>query len=894
MDSPLVGICLVGEVESNTSNVIGIVYMPQSNRSKSLTEFRQEVNSALPQTLSQKHYIFLTTSGWEINETLESTVKVSDVVTDEGTVKVRINYQRPRVGIVIEGNPDFAVGFVFCNIQATVEKFWSDVKEQLPSLVQSLSTTSFCFLDRNGWPIAREQEHLMTMLDISMNYVVRIRCFKPEKRLPQQLCLTESVPELLLPRLTVASPAPMSVSVSSPLVATVDPNHSLVPITEKVEQVEAASVERSIGSEVFTDSLKQSFVSGTYVYEILISYVHKEAADYAPLLKDALEKFGYSVFLDVDCIQGGTDWQDALNDAITNCSLFIPLITMQYGNTLWTNREVKMADVLGKIIIPVNSLHSWPPKCLAIQFATTQFIPCTLPAIVEGSEMDKEQIASIATDISQRYQQEMVNDSEEVRSLQASQLSVMIEESESSPSSVSPPPMYRMKKKSSVKSYASSLPESLPATYRKSIQESREGSPLVVFCCHSSQRDFTQRLVGELKHKDYEVWCTNELNDITSDDERQREIFQVKADEAGAIVFVLSTDFSNCAFCEEQVYYCEQRKRIIPLLYEPLQLPHWMAMLIGTNTFVDCRSSNYMTTFLERIESALNPAKVKQDLKEILRRKAQIARMCTDLRNKLPKGKLVYISGGTRFFSPSGEEICKELGKQLAQDLEVVLVTGGFYGVGETTARSFYNERIRMRRPSGVCHVVAVRDDQDKSHQTRQNPDGTFQVVPYGETLFYGDSVRQREMLTPIVLDLCVLIEGGPGAAFEAQQFVWNGNCVIPVKVTGGAAGGSFNVPKTIVNKPPNVAESDWTMLGDSNASPVNIAASVCRIVTAIKCSTVNLQTAKRGVIKRSETLPADYSIEDPSMHPMKRTFSDSSSPIPSISRRKAIYKSVS
>ena len=872
MDSPLIGICLVGEVESSTGNVIGVVYMHQSKRSKSLAEFRQDVNSALPQALGQKCYIFLTASGWEINENLEATVKVSDVVTDRGTVMVRIAYQRPRVGIVVEGKPDTPVGFVFCNVQTTVQELWSDIKQQLPSLVGALSATSFCFLDRNGWPIAKEQQHLMTVLDISTNYVVRIRCFRPERRLSRQLRLPGSEPDFSLPVSTLASPLPMAVS--------------LAPITETMEQVVTPSVEQGMGSELYTNSLKQSFVSGTYVYEILISYVHREAADYALLLKDALEKLGYSIFLDVECIQGGIDWQDALNDAITNCSLFVPLITMEYGDTLWTNREVKMADVLGKIIIPVNFLESWPPKCLAIQFATTQFIPWSVLAVEGGSEMGNR-VASVAANISQRYQLEKVADIEEVRSQQGSQIAFVIEEPEPSASPFSPPPVPRMKKKSSIKSYASMLPKSLPATYRKSIQESREGRPLVVFCCHASQRDFTGGLAGELERKDYEVWCTYGLSDITSDGERQREIFQQKADEAGAVVFVLSEDFSNCTFCKEQVYYCEQRKRIIPVLYEPLQLPHWMALLIGTNTFVNCRSSNYMVTFLERVESALNPTKAEQDLKESLRQKAQIAEMVTDLAHKLPKGKHVYISGGTKFFSPNGEDICKELGKQLARDPEVVLVTGGFYGVGETTARSFHDERIRTNRPSGVCHVIAMRDDEDKSHQTRQNPDGTFLAVPYGETLFYGGSVRQREQLTPIVLDLCVLIEGGPGAAFEAQQFVWNGNCVVPVKVTGGAAGGSFNVPETIFNKPPNVAESDWTVLGDSEASPVDVAASVCRIVAAMKCSAVNLQTVKqKGGFKRSETLP-DYGTESPSMQPIKRTYSDSNSPKLSSSRQK-------
>ena len=43
---------------------------------------------------------------------------------------------------------------------------------------------------------------------------------------------------------------------------------------------------------------------------------------------------------DVHEIKLGTDWQDALNIAVSNCEVFVPLVTPRYGETLWTNREV--------------------------------------------------------------------------------------------------------------------------------------------------------------------------------------------------------------------------------------------------------------------------------------------------------------------------------------------------------------------------------------------------------------------------------------------------------------------------------------------------------------------------------------------------------------------------
>src|SRR3989449_3151038 len=56
---------------------------------------------------------------------------------------------------------------------------------------------------------------------------------------------------------------------------------------------------------------------------------------------------------------------------------------------------------------------------------------------------------------------------------------------------------------------------------------------------------------------------------------------------------------------------------------------------------------------------------------------------------------------------------------------------------------------------------------QDFSSKCRQNADGTFEGMPYGKTIFLGESVKERESAVARLLDLCILIEGGPGAAQE-------------------------------------------------------------------------------------------------------------------------------
>lgn len=880
MDCPLLGICLVGEVETKVTDIIGTVYMSSSTRAQTLADFRGSVYPFI----NSKPYVFLTASGWEISENLEDTVKVSDIVTSEGTVKIRIRYQPPRLGILLEGSPDIPLGFIFCNPETTIQQVSGKIDKQLPLLHHSLVTSGLCFLDRNGWPISKEQEGLLTVLEVAVSSAIRIRCASRAK-LSQ---FHDHIHSLGHPEHALVARSSSTPCVEGSLSGSRAPAHASL-VTEPVDQVDGSTFNQSLSMGIDFDSMKPPFL-GTYMYEILISYVHNEASEYALHLKKALTRLGYSVFLDIHCIEGGTDWQDVLNDAISNCSLFIPLVTMQYGETLWTNREVKLADVMGKLMIPVSFVATWPPKCLAIQFATTQYISWNEVQPV-NSEVDKELADSVAADIANRYEQELK--SSMTRSSVNRQDTLLLEDSQitspselTSQSELTSPlqltsPSQRMgisiKKKSNLKSYASLLPESLPSSYRKAIQESREGKPLVVFCCHPSQREFAQGLVKELERNGKEVWSSYDL--VSSDEEQARLLFQKKVDEAGVVVFFLSKEFASSSFCEQQVYYCEQRKRIVPLIYEPMQLPNWMAMLIGTSIFVDCQAKSYKSTFLERVETALDPEKAQQELKETMRQKAEVDKMCSQLAARLPKGKHIYISGGTKFYSSCGEEICKELGRLLAQDPDLILVTGGFYGVGEIVSRSFFDERARMKCYHGICHLIAVRDDQDKSNQTRQNPDGTFPPVPYGDTVFFGDSVRQREMLTPQVVDTCILVEGGPGAAFETQQFAWNGNRVIPVKVTGGAAGGSFNVPQAIFSKPSNVCEADWALLSNSKATPTEIAAAIVRIVRTLKSvggtprpnNTASLKAKHQTQLQRSETVPS----QPTKTSQRKRTFSE-------------------
>lgn len=134
--------------------------------------------------------------------------------------------------------------------------------------------------------------------------------------------------------------------------------------------------------------------------------------------------------------------------------------------------------------------------------------------------------------------------------------------------------------------------------------------------------------------------------------------------------------------------------------------------------------------------------------------------------------------------------------------------------------------------------------------------------MPYGKTVFLGESISERETAVARLLDTCILIEGGPGkfhamqrywqsncisnnpfktgAAHEVEEFIWNDHFVIPVISTGGAASGLYGVPVKIFDQPCNVTDKDWALLADHEAPPIEVAKAVVRIVMVLKEALAN------------------------------------------------------
>ena len=759
------GLYLVNDVSLDPVHFVGAFTL----RSVDITasNLREHIAGVFPHLTPGEHsssYAFLTSQGWEVSNDLENSITAEALVCKEAAVKVRLKRSDARLGVVFcEGSSEQAVGFVFTKtpLSGSVQDVRELIKKQLPEFYSMMAEgQGLCILDNNGWPIRLEQETVLGILHVVTNNMIK------------------------------TCPTPLTKSL--PVDITVSPVDILPHSSEEKTRSEPVVVNHPTRA---TSSHQESLKT----YDMMLSYVHKEAKEDAILLCHSLEKLGYSVFLDIHNIKAGSDWQDTLNNAIVKCQLFVPLVTSLYGLTEWTNKEVKLADTLNKMIIPVNFLQKWPPLCLAIQFATTQYIHW-----VTDNASATDRYSNVASMIDDRYM---------------AMKKLMQEESQQQQQEASKAKDDVKLKVADAASGSKTKKRSLSSVVRKSLLRS---DSLVVICFHPKQKPFFQTIDSLLKSKGYETWASF----IEPGEETKfKDVFREKINEAAVVIFLLSTEFAKDDWCEQAVYYCEGRKKLIPIITDSVDMPVWMATLIGFDTFLDTRASNFESAFMEEVECETQPSKAEAKLRKLVTRKTELHKLCTDLAYNLPEGRLVYISGGTEFYSSNGQSICYELGKLLAREGDIILVTGGSKGVGETVERSFYDERLQMGLSDGIVRVQS-KDSQDRSED---------EVVPYGKTLHYGNGIKQREMVIARVLDLCVLIEGGPSAAFETHQFSWSGHTVVPVQVTGGAASGRFGVPPSIFHRPIPVTEEDWGVLKDQTASPVEVAKAVVKIINAVK-----------------------------------------------------------
>lgn len=194
-------------------------------------------------------------------------------------------------------------------------------------------------------------------------------------------------------------------------------------------------------------------------------------------------------------------------------------------------------------------------------------------------------------------------------------------------------------------------------------------------------------------------------------------------------------------------------------------------------------------------------------------RRVYYEELATQVSALLPQGPRLAVIGSTSFWHPESEATCIAIGRSLARISELNVLTGGVSGVGEAVGRSFFNARSQSLGNRGVFHIL---------------PEGEA-PWDYGETLFAGLDMGERREVLGRLAPLYLVVEGGPGTAHEATVAMSRGATLLPVSRSGGYAADVY--PR--VSRPAAISSQSWLRLGQSAATPMEIADSIYDCVCA-------------------------------------------------------------
>lgn len=164
---------------------------------------------------------------------------------------------------------------------------------------------------------------------------------------------------------------------------------------------------------------------------------------------------------------------------------------------------------------------------------------------------------------------------------------------------------------------------------------------------------------------------------------------------------------------------------------------------------------------MDRINRTLDPhCKEMENLHEI-----KIKYLADCMKKNIPNPETcVYVFGSTEVsnLDPKTAQICIEIGRELAKFKNINLITNGYYGTGDIVAHTFYQEISSKQENSveSIIHIVPLKDNEKTSDAVEKNNDGTFKKVSYGQTLFLGESLKERDSVIARMIDTSILIGG--------------------------------------------------------------------------------------------------------------------------------------
>ncbi|KAH7970039.1 hypothetical protein HPB52_023928 [Rhipicephalus sanguineus] len=458
-------------------------------------------------------------------------------------------------------------------------------------------------------------------------------------------------------------------------------------------------------------------------------------------------------------------------------------------------KDVKLADYIGKFVIPVNFMKSWPPNHLAIQFASIQYIDWRKAHEVQqgARESDNEEeegvrtwesrsVERVANDIYSILRQckEQVAFSTAVNVNSATPLLcpdrrpfIVISahpqdkdfrncyeawcslDSLGTPSGPSGAGGASSPSSGGTITPSTPLPSSVPAF---GSQDSRGTSD------SQSMGHGQPRPPPLLRIPSFQFSCSMDTvgNDSMSNKESNRKYeFRKQVLRAEVVIIVLSESYLESKASQQQACYCLLRKKVVVVGCTEKEVPISIQKRLQFATIVNkvslvmkCSAFSlvinlgmFFQAFRTRRVRTVSPSVFSYDEKKLLTELPQL-----DYR--------VYVTGGTHLSCKRSESICCAIGQELASLKFVSLCTSGFFGVEEQVARSFCEERSLTEKPfHRVFHVVPERDKKDWSKKAYQRPDGTFGGITHGQVKVVGSSMAERDAVIARVFDVCILIE---------------------------------------------------------------------------------------------------------------------------------------
>ncbi len=86
--------------------------------------------------------------------------------------------------------------------------------------------------------------------------------------------------------------------------------------------------------------------------KIFISYSRRDAGDFANQVHRHLSSFKHDIFTDINNIKAGNNWSNVIEENISNCDIFVVIVTNGALQSSHVEREVLQAQKENKAIIP--------------------------------------------------------------------------------------------------------------------------------------------------------------------------------------------------------------------------------------------------------------------------------------------------------------------------------------------------------------------------------------------------------------------------------------------------------------------------------------------------------------------------------------------------------------